>query len=125
MTELKATVCSVKLNTYLLCTFLKLVSFGLSNEMMVTFKEENIKSLKHLFLKGYEDQDKNYAVYSSTEVYDHLNYIINQVMCSILLTYSPFLPLVGTMVILNDVTFLTEYNLRQKWNSAKKPCKIS
>lgn len=72
--------CGVKLNTYLLCTFLKLVSFGLSNEMMVTFKEENIKSLKHLFLKGYEDQDKNYAVHTRTEVYDHINYIINRVI---------------------------------------------
>lgn len=69
-----------KTKIYLLYTFLKLVSFGLSNEMMVTFKEENIRSLKHLFLKGYEDQDKNYAVYTSTEVYDHLNYIINQVL---------------------------------------------
>ncbi|XP_042560915.1 mucolipin-3 [Clupea harengus] len=56
----------------------QLVSFGLSNEMMVTFKEENIKSLKHLFLKGYEDQDKNYAVHTRTEVYDHINYIINR-----------------------------------------------
>ncbi|XP_041958407.1 mucolipin-3 isoform X1 [Alosa sapidissima] len=58
----------------------QLVSFGLSNEMMVTFKEENIKTLKHLFLKGYEDQDKNYAVYTSKEVYAHINYIINQYM---------------------------------------------
>lgn len=74
------TVCDVKLYIYLLCTFLKLVSFGLSNEMMVTFKEENTKSLKHLFLKGYEDQDKNYAVYTSVELYEHLNYIINQVI---------------------------------------------
>ncbi|KAL2097279.1 hypothetical protein ACEWY4_006486 [Coilia grayii] len=58
----------------------QLVSFGLSNEMMVTFKEENIKTLKHLFLKDYQDQDKNYAVYTRTEVYGHISYIINQYM---------------------------------------------
>ncbi|XP_063076469.1 mucolipin-3 isoform X2 [Engraulis encrasicolus] len=59
---------------------IQLVSFGLSNEMMVTFKEENIKTLKHLFLKDYQDQDKNYAVYTRAETYDHISYIINQYM---------------------------------------------
>uniref|UniRef100_A0AAY4E3W4 Mucolipin extracytosolic domain-containing protein n=1 Tax=Denticeps clupeoides TaxID=299321 RepID=A0AAY4E3W4_9TELE len=34
-------------------TTFQLVSFGLTNEMMVTFKEENLVFFKHLFLKEY------------------------------------------------------------------------
>ncbi|XP_041752973.1 mucolipin-3 [Coregonus clupeaformis] len=56
----------------------QLVSFGLSNEMMVTFKEENLMVFKHLFLKEYKDQHVDrYAVYTKTDVYDHIYYIID------------------------------------------------
>ncbi|XP_067109644.1 mucolipin-3 isoform X2 [Osmerus mordax] len=57
----------------------QLVSFGLSNEMMVTFKEENLKAFKHLFLKGYKDQrlDK-YSVYTKADVYDHIYHIVDR-----------------------------------------------
>lgn len=48
--------------------------------MVVTFKEENLMTFKHLFLKGYVDGGmETYAVYSQDEVYDHIDYIIGQV----------------------------------------------
>ncbi|XP_035509919.1 mucolipin-3 [Morone saxatilis] len=58
---------------------MQLVSFGLSNQMVVTFKEENLLTFKHLFLKGYADGGMDtYAVYRQTDVYDHIDYIIGQ-----------------------------------------------
>ncbi|XP_044074826.1 mucolipin-3 [Siniperca chuatsi] len=57
----------------------QLVSFGLSNEMMVTFKDENLMTFKHLFLKGYKDHRLgSYALYTKADVYDHIYYIINR-----------------------------------------------
>uniref|UniRef100_A0A4W6BRL7 Mucolipin TRP cation channel 3 n=1 Tax=Lates calcarifer TaxID=8187 RepID=A0A4W6BRL7_LATCA len=57
---------------------IQLVSFGLSNEMMVTFKDENLMTFRHLFLKGYKDHRQgNYALYTKADVYDHIHYIIN------------------------------------------------
>ncbi|KAK7158449.1 hypothetical protein R3I94_004921 [Phoxinus phoxinus] len=53
---------------------IQLVSFGLSNEMMVTFKEDNLVAFKHLFLKGYKDSNKDYALYTRHEVHDHILY---------------------------------------------------
>ncbi len=57
----------------------QLVSFGLSNEMMVTFKEENIIAFKHFFLKNYQDRSKNDALYTRHEVHDHIRHIITRV----------------------------------------------
>lgn len=58
---------------------IQLVSFGLSNQMVVTFKEENLMAFKHLFLKNYVDKRGDaYALYSQSEVYDHIYYIIDQ-----------------------------------------------
>ncbi len=60
---------------------LQLVSFGLSNEMMVTFKDENLMTFRHLFLKGYKDQRlRSYSLYTKADVYDHIHYIINRVI---------------------------------------------
>ncbi|XP_029310109.1 LOW QUALITY PROTEIN: mucolipin-3 [Cottoperca gobio] len=57
----------------------QLVSFGLSNEMMVTFKDENLMTFKHLFLKGYKDHRLGgYALYTRADVYDHIYYIIDR-----------------------------------------------
>lgn len=54
--------------------------FGLSNQMVVTFKEENTATFKHLFLKGYEDgTDGTLAVYTQRDVYDTIRYAIKQV----------------------------------------------
>ncbi|XP_072552320.1 mucolipin-3 isoform X1 [Salminus brasiliensis] len=58
---------------------IQLVSFGLSNQMVVTFKEENLMAFKHLFLKDYTDHSPStYAVYTQAEVYTHLSYIVEQ-----------------------------------------------
>lgn len=56
----------------------QLVLFGLSNEMVVTFKEENTASFKHLFLKDYDDSDSTLAVYRQSDVYDHIFYAVEQ-----------------------------------------------
>ncbi|XP_070688304.1 mucolipin-3 isoform X2 [Pempheris klunzingeri] len=58
---------------------IQLISFGLSNQMVVTFKEENLMTFKHLFLKDYVDGGMTtYAVYRQADVYDHIDYIIGQ-----------------------------------------------
>ncbi|XP_023699966.2 mucolipin-3 [Paramormyrops kingsleyae] len=62
-------------------TTIQLVSFGLSNEMVVTFKEENLVSFKHIFLKGYSDRiTDTYTVYTKDDVYDHILFIADQYM---------------------------------------------
>lgn len=59
----------------------QLVSFGLSNEMMVTFKDDNLVSFRHLFLKGYKDHRQgSYALYTKSAVYDHIHFIIHKVL---------------------------------------------
>lgn len=61
--------------------FPQLVSFGLSNEMMVTFKDDNLMTFRHLFLKGYKDHHSgSYALYTKSEVYDHIFFIIDKVL---------------------------------------------
>lgn len=56
------------------------MSFGLSNQMVVKFKEENLMTFKHLFLKDYVDGEMSrYAVYRQDDLYDHVHYIIEQV----------------------------------------------
>lgn len=56
----------------------QLVLFGLSNQMVVTFKEENTAAFKHLFLKGYQD-NRPQAVHTQKEMYSHINFAIEQV----------------------------------------------
>ncbi|CAH6777167.1 mucolipin-3 [Phodopus roborovskii] len=57
----------------------QLVLFGLSNQMVVAFKEENTVAFKHLFLKGYIDRmDDTYAVYTQNDVYDQITFAVNQ-----------------------------------------------
>uniref|UniRef100_A0AAR2J3B9 Polycystin cation channel PKD1/PKD2 domain-containing protein n=1 Tax=Pygocentrus nattereri TaxID=42514 RepID=A0AAR2J3B9_PYGNA len=57
---------------------IQLVMFGLSNQMVVTFKEENTASFKHLFLKGYDGASDALAVYTQSDVYDCIYYAIKQ-----------------------------------------------
>lgn len=65
----------------LFCFPKQLVSFGLSNEMMVTFKEENLMTFRHLFLKGYKDNwQGSHAIYSQADLYDHIYYLISRVV---------------------------------------------
>lgn len=58
----------------------QLVLFGLSNQMVVTFKEENTAAFKHLFLKDYrQGADSALAIYTQRDVYSHINFTIEQV----------------------------------------------
>ncbi|XP_077415351.1 mucolipin-1b [Vanacampus margaritifer] len=55
----------------------QLVLFGLSNQMVVTFKEENTAAFKHLFLKDYQD-DTPQAVHMQKELHSRINFAIEQ-----------------------------------------------
>ncbi|XP_015427598.1 PREDICTED: mucolipin-3 [Myotis davidii] len=58
---------------------IQLVFFGLSNQMVVAFKEDNTIAFKHLFLKGYVDKaDDTYAVYTQSDVYSQIIFAVNQ-----------------------------------------------
>ncbi|KAJ0011952.1 hypothetical protein NQD34_012927 [Periophthalmus magnuspinnatus] len=57
----------------------QLVSFGLSNEMMVTFKDESLLTFKHLFLKDFKDyQMEPYAIYIKADLYNHIYFVIDR-----------------------------------------------
>lgn len=57
----------------------QLVLFGISNQVVVTFKEENTMTFKHLFLKDYDEStDDSFAVYTQNDVYEHIFYSIEQ-----------------------------------------------
>nr|XP_057904511.1 mucolipin-1a [Doryrhamphus excisus] len=57
----------------------QLVLFGLSNQVVVTFKEENTMTFKYLFLKDFdESSDSSFAVYTQQDVYEHIFYAIEQ-----------------------------------------------
>lgn len=48
--------------------------------MVVTFKEENTVTFKHLFLKDYDkSSDDSFAVYTQNDVYEHIFYAVDQV----------------------------------------------
>ncbi|KAM4634829.1 mucolipin-1b [Polymixia lowei] len=55
----------------------QLVLFGLSNQMVVTFKEENTASFKHIFLKDYRD-NVPHAIHTQRDLYSHIYYAIEQ-----------------------------------------------
>uniref|UniRef100_A0A3Q3AER2 Mucolipin TRP cation channel 1b n=1 Tax=Kryptolebias marmoratus TaxID=37003 RepID=A0A3Q3AER2_KRYMA len=55
----------------------QLVLFGLSNQMVVTFREENTAAFKHLFLKGYRDNAPQ-AVHTQAELYDRIHFAVEQ-----------------------------------------------
>ncbi|KAM9393250.1 mucolipin-1b [Pholidichthys leucotaenia] len=55
----------------------QLVLFGLSNQIAVTFREENTDAFKHLFLKGYRDGAPQ-AVHTQAELYSHVHFAIEQ-----------------------------------------------
>uniref|UniRef100_A0A671PIC6 Mucolipin-1-like n=1 Tax=Sinocyclocheilus anshuiensis TaxID=1608454 RepID=A0A671PIC6_9TELE len=57
----------------------QLVLFGLSNQMVVAFKEENTDSFRHLFLRDYvDDSEEPLCVHTQRDVYDHIKYAIEQ-----------------------------------------------
>lgn len=58
---------------------IQLVSFGLSNQTVVQFKEENLMAFRHLFLKNFTESSANtYAVYTQHDVYTHIAYTVEQ-----------------------------------------------
>ncbi len=59
----------------------QLVLFGLSNQMVVAFKEENTDSFRHLFLRDYvDDSEEPLCVHTQRDVYGHIEYAIEQVL---------------------------------------------
>ncbi|KAM3619298.1 uncharacterized protein V6R79_005804 [Siganus canaliculatus] len=59
----------------------QLILFGLNNQLVVSYKEENMMALKNLFLKGYSGVDEDdycIAVYTQQDVYDSLFYVLDQ-----------------------------------------------
>uniref|UniRef100_A0A8C3LXE2 Mucolipin 1 n=1 Tax=Chrysolophus pictus TaxID=9089 RepID=A0A8C3LXE2_CHRPC len=63
----------------ILLVTVQLILFGLSNQMVVTFKEENTIAFKHLFLKDYVDgADDSYAVYTQHDLYDRVFYAVDK-----------------------------------------------
>ncbi|KAM6455294.1 mucolipin-2 isoform 2-T2 [Liasis olivaceus] len=59
----------------------QLILFGLSNQLVVSFKEENTMAFKHLFLKNYsgvDEDDYSCSVYTQQDVYDSIFFAISQ-----------------------------------------------
>ncbi|XP_029939643.1 mucolipin-2 isoform X1 [Salarias fasciatus] len=59
----------------------QLVLFGLNNQLVVSYKEENTMALKNLFLKDYSGVDEDdycIAVYTQHDVYESLFYVLDQ-----------------------------------------------
>lgn len=59
----------------------QLVLFGLNNQLVVFYKEENAMAFKNLFLKDYsglDEDDYSVAVYTQQDVYDSLFYVVDQ-----------------------------------------------
>ncbi|XP_042372271.1 mucolipin-2 [Plectropomus leopardus] len=59
----------------------QLILFGLNNQLVVSYKEENTIALKNLFLKDYsgvDEDDYSVAVYTQQSVYDSLFHVLDQ-----------------------------------------------
>ncbi|KAM4628642.1 mucolipin-2 [Polymixia lowei] len=59
----------------------QLILFGLNNQLVVSYKEENTMALKNLFLKDYsgvDEDDYSVAVYTQQGVYDSLYHVLDQ-----------------------------------------------
>ncbi|OWK50093.1 Mucolipin-1, partial [Lonchura striata] len=57
----------------------QLILFGLSNQLVVAFKEDNTVAFKHLFLKGYEDgTDDTQAIYTRGDLLEHLDFVLEK-----------------------------------------------
>lgn len=62
--------------------------FGLSNQMVVAFKEDNTDSFKHLFLKDYvDDSEEPMCVHTQKAVHEHIDFAVEQVL-TVTLLYS-------------------------------------
>uniref|UniRef100_A0A8D2PXB5 Mucolipin 1 n=1 Tax=Zosterops lateralis melanops TaxID=1220523 RepID=A0A8D2PXB5_ZOSLA len=62
----------------------QLILFGLSNQLVVAFKEDNTVAFKHLFLKGYEDgTDDTAAIYTRGDLLEHLAFVLEKVVLGV------------------------------------------
>lgn len=62
------------------CPSCQLILFGLSNQLAVTFREENTIAFRHLFLLGYSDgADDTFAAYTREQLYQSIFYAVDQV----------------------------------------------
>ncbi|ERE86693.1 mucolipin-2 [Cricetulus griseus] len=59
----------------------QLVRFGLGNQLVVAFKEDNTLAFKHLFLKGFsgvDEDDYSCSVYTQEDTYESIFFAIKQ-----------------------------------------------
>ncbi|XP_076431238.1 mucolipin-2 isoform X3 [Peromyscus maniculatus bairdii] len=59
----------------------QLVRFGLGNQLVVAFKEDNTVAFKHLFLKGFsgsDEDDYSCSIYTQEDVYESIFFAIKQ-----------------------------------------------
>ncbi|XP_037591913.1 mucolipin-1-like, partial [Cebus imitator] len=57
----------------------QLILFGLSNQLAVTFREENTIAFRHLFLLGYSDgADDTFAAYTREQLYQAIFHAVDQ-----------------------------------------------
>lgn len=60
----------------------QLIMFGLNNQLVVAYKEENMMALKHLFVRDYsgvDEDDYSTAVYTQQDFYQSLSFVLDQV----------------------------------------------
>ncbi|XP_060037606.1 mucolipin-1 isoform X1 [Erinaceus europaeus] len=63
----------------ILVVTVQLILFGLSNQLAVTFREENTVAFRHLFLLGYSDgADDTLAAYTREQLYQSIFYAVDQ-----------------------------------------------
>ncbi|EPY86280.1 mucolipin-1 isoform 1 [Camelus ferus] len=63
----------------ILVVTVQLILFGLSNQLAVTFREENTIAFRHLFLLGYSDGvDDTFAAYTREQLYQAIFHAVNQ-----------------------------------------------
>ncbi|KAM7142414.1 mucolipin-1 isoform 2-T2 [Molossus nigricans] len=63
----------------ILVVTVQLILFGLSNQLAVTFREENTIAFRHLFLLGYSDgADDTFAAYTREQLYQAIFYAVDQ-----------------------------------------------
>ncbi|XP_010383383.1 mucolipin-1 isoform X4 [Rhinopithecus roxellana] len=63
----------------ILVVTVQLILFGLSNQLAVTFREENTIAFRHLFLLGYSDgADDTFAAYTREQLYQAIFHAVDQ-----------------------------------------------
>ncbi|XP_045146246.1 mucolipin-1 [Echinops telfairi] len=63
----------------ILVVTVQLILFGLSNQLAVTFREENTIAFRHLFLRGYSDgADDTLAAYTRKQLYQSIFHAVDQ-----------------------------------------------